>query len=105
MASHHGEFVNPVGSWRVAHRVTEVGADVYFIEVMRKEVITVNGNEGEFFYWSPHTSGNEWAEQEDAEEFIEATEAKYEEDYDEYLEENRYEIAQMERYEMWRREY
>jgi hypothetical protein len=41
----------------------------------------------------------------DAEETIEAMRESFEEDYDDYLEENRYEIAQMERYEAFRNEY
>jgi hypothetical protein len=42
---------------------------------------------------------------EDAVDSIEATEEFFERDYEEYQEENHYEIAQMERYEAFRREY
>lgn len=42
---------------------------------------------------------------EGAEEWIQQTAEFFEQDYDQYLEENHYEIAQMERYEAWRNEY
>lgn len=53
----------------------------------------------------PHSGGHVFTEEDDAHEWIEATSEAWERDYDDYLEENRYELVQMERYEMWRREY
>lgn len=41
----------------------------------------------------------------DADELIESIEQRFEDDYDDYLDENRHSIAQMERYEAWRNEY
>lgn len=41
----------------------------------------------------------------DAQETIDSMHESFEEDFDSYLEENRYEIAQMERYEAFRNEY
>lgn len=54
-----------------------------------------------------HASGD-WPgfdEEADAIDSIEATEEFFERDYEQYVEENHYEIAQIERYEMWRNEY
>lgn len=42
---------------------------------------------------------------EDAEEYISDIKEFFEEDYDDYLEENHYEIARMEAYEQFRNEY
>ena len=50
-------------------------------------------------------SGQVFAEWEDAQEYIEGMAEFFEEDYDQYLEENRFELMQMERYEAFRDEY
>ena len=55
--------------------------------------------------WRPHTNGLTFGEAEDVEEWIANLSEFFEQDYDDYLEENRYEIVQMERYEMWKNEY
>jgi hypothetical protein len=52
-----------------------------------------------------HTSAPFFDETEDAEDWIEAQSERLEGQYDNYLEENRHDIVQMERYEMWRAEY
>lgn len=52
-----------------------------------------------------HTKTPKFDEAGDAHEWIEALSESFEEDYDDYLEENRFEIAQMERYEAFRNEY
>lgn len=53
---------------------------------------------------TPHTGGRVFAESDDAYEYIECLRESWDQQYEDYLDENRYEIAQMERYEMWRRE-
>lgn len=53
----------------------------------------------------PHTSGKVFTDEDEAHEWLESLEQDFEEDYDNYLDENRHSIAQMERYEMWRNEY
>lgn len=112
MASYYGEFKNPVqvGEWRVASRpcaVTDENPEgvEYFVEVFREEEREIDGVSGTFSYWKPHTSTMTWVDQEDCYEWIEAMEQRYEDDYDQYLEENHDSIVQMERYEMWRNEY
>ena len=52
----------------------------------------------------PHTSGQRFEEEDEAFEYIEAMHERFEEEYDNYLEENRHAIVQSERYEMWRNE-
>lgn len=97
-----GDFVNPTDSWRVGGPNAE---GKYFIECHRKEEIEHEGQVGTFEFWSPHTSGHLFDEVEEAEEYMQGIEESFEEDYDDYLEENRYAIVQMERYEQWRNEY
>lgn len=97
-----GSFRNPTTEWRVS---TEQPNGKYIIEVKFEEEIEHDGVTGIFVGWRPHTSAWEFDWHEDAVEHLEVLEQAYEEDYDEYLEENRHEIAQMERYEMWRNEF
>lgn len=52
-----------------------------------------------------HRSSPKFEEAGDAQEWIDALHEDFEQDYESYLEENRYEIAQMERYEAFRNEY
>lgn len=52
-----------------------------------------------------HSSGKRFDEESDAWEWIEQMADSYEEMMDQYIEENSYQIAQMERYELWRQEY
>lgn len=105
--SYAGDFVNPADTWRVASKpdASRPEGVVYFVEVYREEDREIDGVSGKFSFWSPHTSGHEWDEHEQADEWVEATGQAYEGDYDDYLEENRHEIAAMERYEAWRNEY
>lgn len=107
--SYAGEFVNPVGTWRVASRPKPTEEDPealeFFIEVFRSEEREVDGVRGTFQWWSPHTSGRVWSDEDAAYEWMEDAEEAYEEDYDQYLEENSLEIARAERYEAWKREY
>lgn len=100
-----GDFVNPVSSWRIASRETDAGETEHFIECHHEETRTIDGVEGTFSFWTPHTSGHKFDDVEDAEAYIEGIEESFEEDYDDYLEENRHAIVQMERHEMWKREY
>jgi hypothetical protein len=53
----------------------------------------------------PHSRGLKFDEPDEAEDWIEGISEFFEKDYDNYLEENHYEIAQMERYEAFRNEY
>lgn len=52
-----------------------------------------------------HTGAPDFDEAEDAAEWIEGTAEFFEQDYDDYLDENSYEIARMEAYEDFRNEY
>jgi len=52
----------------------------------------------------PHTGGMVFADQDDAYDWIESLRERFEEDYDSYLQENSYEIRQMEMYEMFKNE-
>jgi len=53
----------------------------------------------------PHTSGQSFAEYDDASDYLDALSERYEEQHDRYLEENREAIVASERYEMYRAEY
>src|SRR5262245_54691092 len=53
----------------------------------------------------PHTNGKVFDEADDADDYLDNLREKAEQDYDDYLEENHDAIVQMERYEMWKREY
>lgn len=53
----------------------------------------------------PHSRGWRFRDHEEAIETLEAMADQADRDYEEYLEENSYEIAQQERYEMFRNEY
>lgn len=100
--SYAGDFVNPVSSMRCS---LEPNADgKWFVECLRRESKTdENGHVWKTEYWSPHTSGHLFDESDDVHEYLDNLEETFEQDYDDYLEENRYEIVQMERYEMWRK--
>lgn len=52
----------------------------------------------------PHKGGMKFPEAGDAAEWLEDERQGFEEDYDDYLEENRFEISQMERLEAFERE-
>lgn len=106
-ASYSGEFTNPVGTWRVAAvpHPEHPHEEQYVIQVFREEDREIDGVSGRFSYWEKHTSAPTFDDEDEAHDWMDAVEEKYEEDYDRYLEENRYEIAQMERYEQWRNEY
>jgi hypothetical protein len=52
-----------------------------------------------------HTSAPRFDDYDEANDWIEAVGERWEEDYDNYLEENRHAIVQSERYEIWRNEY
>jgi len=53
----------------------------------------------------PHTNGAVFEDEDQAYEYLESLRDRFEEDYDDYLEENRHAIVQAELYEMWRNEY
>ena len=52
----------------------------------------------------PHTAGKVFEDEDDAYEWIESLRERFEEDYDDYLQENSYEIRRMELYEQFRNE-
>lgn len=100
-----GDFVNPTSSWRVAQVFDANGEYLHsIIECHHSEEREIDGQTGTFSYWAPHTSGQQFEDDDQAHEWIENTEEMFERDYDDYLEENRDAIVQMERYEMWRNE-
>lgn len=55
--------------------------------------------------WRPHTKGQMFEDDSDAHEWIEGTAEFFEQDYNDYLEENSFEICRMEQYEDFRNEY
>lgn len=87
--SYAGKFVNPADHWFVK----EVD-DHFEIWVLKDD-----GTD------RPHSSAGHFEDYEDAAEYIESVRERFEEDYDQYLEENGAEIARMEAYEDWRNEY
>ncbi len=102
MATYHGIYVNPTTDWRVTLN-DETGK--YFIEVPERCECGSECCSKPILSWRPHTKGLQFDEQDEADDWIESVSEKSEADYDQYLEENHHEIAQMERYEMWRNEY
>ena len=108
-----GEFVNPANCFAVAENPDGEGY-IVVVNMTAHEILdgVIDGNytveeaaEMQRRGWRPHTSAGVFAEWDDAREWIEGVEESFDADYEEYLEENRYEIAQMERYEAWRNEY
>lgn len=77
---------NPTSDWTVAYDATN--EDFY--------ILTPNG---------PHTSNIRFDDADEAYEYIDEMNDRWERDYDDYLEENRYAIRQSELYEQWRNEY
>lgn len=113
MATFHGTFVNPTESfcvrenpdgdgWIVAVALTP--ADI-LSALLDGEIDESEARLQRERGWRPHTTARIFAESEDADEWIEGLHESFERDYDDYLEENSHEIAQMERYEQWRNEY
>lgn len=90
-----GRFQNPTTAWLVKPIEGKFGI---FVRTDDREP------DGSIPPDRRHTSAPLFDEAEEAEEYIEAKAEMFEEDYDDYLEENRFEIAQMERYEAFRNE-
>lgn len=101
MATYAGPYRNPTEEWTVEH--DEERGDYYIgiVEYCRCGSPCcsrpVTGTR-------PHTNGLRFEEFDMASDYIEQMHERYEEDYDQYLEENRHAIVQSERYEMWRNE-
>lgn len=91
-----GSFQNPTTDWIVKPVGKKFGVFVRSTERAPNGSIPADRR---------HTSAPLFDEPGDAAEWIEGTAERFEEDYDEYLEENRFEIARMERYEQFRNEY
>lgn len=91
-----GTFQNPTTDWIVKSVGKQFGI---FIRTPER------AEDGSIAPDRKHKSAPLFDDSEDAQEYIDAKSDFFEEDYDEYLEENRYEINQMERYEAFRNEY
>lgn len=108
-----GEFVNPANTFTVVPNPDGEGYTVAIkvsdSETLRcllnGEIDAAEASLRQSRGWRPHTSAPVFEEAEDADEWIDGVEQSFDEDYEDYLEENRFEIAQMERYEQWRNEY
>lgn len=115
-----GPFRNPTEGWEaIPNPDTNVGGyvigipitDEEIVQALRrgskeaKELLALRDSTGGYrLHTNKKVFTGEDAE-DDAREYIENLEEFFERDYDNYLEENHHEIAQMERYEMWRNEY
>lgn len=97
-------MTNPINEMRVSLTTNADGK--YFIEVPEYcncgHACCSNPITG----WRPHTNtGMVFDDEDEAYEALEALAEKWEEDYDDYLEENSYAIRKSELYEMWKNEY
>jgi hypothetical protein len=110
-----GDFTNPVEAMGVAETM-DGKFYITVTETVTNRQSIVDGNalttiESVATTVRPHTMHGENIDQnlfnelEDANEWIADLEETFERDYDDYLEENRYSLHQMELYEMWRNEY
>jgi hypothetical protein len=121
-----GDFVNPTTGWvvipnpnpiRRADDDSIIESFIIGIPITDGEIVQVLRNEGadaanellalrdKTGGYRPHTSETVFMNEDDATEYIESLEDFFEQDYDDYLEENHFELVRMERYEMWRNEY
>lgn len=91
-----GSFQNPTTGWIVKPVEDKFGV---FVRSDERQA------DGSIVPDRRHTSAPLFDEPEDAAEYIDGMAEAFEEDYDDYLEENRHEIAQMERYEAFRNEF
>jgi hypothetical protein len=103
--SYHGSPHQATNQWRIAHDPArdERGEDAYFVEVDVACPCDCSHCTARVF--QPHSNGMFFAEYEQADEWIESVQSFLDDDYDEYYEENRYHIVQMERYEIMRNEW
>lgn len=90
-----GSFQNPTTDWMVRPE-----GEKFAIYVRTTE----RAPDGSIPPDRRHTSAPLFDDEGEAFEWIESTHDAFEEDYDDYLEENRFEIARMERYEAFRNE-
>lgn len=101
--SYAGEFRNPADGFRCSEVPDANGK--WFVEV---PIHCECGSEccnRKITGYRPHTNGIRFDEPDEVDEWIDNVAEKFERDYDNYLEENRHAIVQMERYEQWRNEY
>lgn len=91
-----GTFQNPTGNWIVKPVGQQFGI---FVRSTERE------EDGSIPADRRHTSAPFFDEPEEAAEYIEGQAEAFEEDYDDYLDENRFEISRMEQYEAHRNEY
>jgi len=89
-----GEFKNPTSNWSIRS-----GDNCWQIWVRSDRA-----RDGSAEPDHKHTSAPDFETYEDAEEWINGCSEAIEQDYDDYLDENRYEISRMEQYEQWRNE-
>lgn len=96
-----GNYKNPAEGWFI-----KCIGDKYY--VMVREDRKADGSAAPDRLHTMHGRGkkpkNGFPEHEDAQEWIEHTAERFDEDYESYLEENHHAIVQMERYEAFRNE-
>lgn len=97
-----GEFVNPTQGMRCSEEPNKDGK--WFVEVEERCECGHECCDKRILGYRPHTNGQLFDEPEDASDWIESLAERFEEDYDDYLEENRHSIVQMELMELHRRE-
>lgn len=93
--------------WEVRPTEDGDGNVLYYVRVPNRVRCQCNCSScsGWKMEYRPHTNGIRFEDESDAHDWIEQVAEQYEAQYDQYLEENSYQIAQMERYEAWRQEY
>lgn len=116
MAYFHTSASNPTSDWAVIPHPTEADRFTIGVEVSEKELLrairecpddaaAILEEHARMGGFRLHTSAATFDDEDEASEWLEAMEERWEEQYDDYLEENSHEIARMERYEAWRNEY
>lgn len=111
-----GDFINPAHNLIVVPNpegtgfiiAIKVSTDEILRSLLQEEVTKEEAALLRERGWRPQSSSKTvrvFADEDEAYEYIESLEESFERDYDEYLEENRYELHRMELYELWRNEY
>ena len=104
--SYAGNFENPADSFNAIEITDGPNAGKFYIAIAEN-----TGNGDGSIELRPHTMHGDNLDQslfddwDSADEWIEGTAQRFEEDYEQYLEENHDELARMDEYEQWRNEY
>lgn len=98
-----GPFTNPTKGMLCSREPDEEGK--WFVEIEERCECGSECCSKPITGYRPHTNNQKFDEPEDVVEWIENLAESFEEDYDEYLQENSYEIRRMELYEQFRNEY